>query len=169
MGQAIPTQHPAVVLRSHYTHLRILLAIAMIAVIGLTVALVILAGNDGTRTSATPAAGSRSDSAATTLRAPARARTAPRCPTCAPRRSRTACASTADRTRAPAASSPSRRRTTATTADPKRDRAAPAARHTPANRCPCAPTKGPLMTTARRIQRDGGVPSPNSPPASSRP
>ena len=71
MGQAIPTQHPAVVLRSHYTHLRILLAIAMIAVIGLTVALVILAGNDGTRTSATPAAGSRSDSAATTLRAPA--------------------------------------------------------------------------------------------------
>ena len=36
MGQAIPTQHPAVVLRSHYTHLRILLAIAMIAVFGLT-------------------------------------------------------------------------------------------------------------------------------------
>ena len=31
MGEAIPTQHPAVVLRSHYTHLRTLLAIAMVA------------------------------------------------------------------------------------------------------------------------------------------
>jgi hypothetical protein len=71
MGQAIPTQHPAVVLRSHYTHLRILLAIAMIAVVGLTVAVVILAGSDGARTSATPAAGNRSDSPATTLRVPA--------------------------------------------------------------------------------------------------
>ena len=63
MGQAIPTQHPAVVLRSHYTHLRILLAIAMIAVVGLTVAVVILAGTDGARTKPTPAAGSRGDSA----------------------------------------------------------------------------------------------------------
>jgi len=71
MGQAIPTQHPAVVLRSHYTHLRILLAIAMIAVIALTIAVVILAGNDGTRTSATPTAGSSSDSTATTLHVPA--------------------------------------------------------------------------------------------------
>ena len=71
MGQAIPTQHPAVVLRSHYTHLRILLAIAMIAVVGLTVAVVILAGNDGARTSATAAGGSRGESAATTLRVPA--------------------------------------------------------------------------------------------------
>ena len=70
MGQAIPTQHPAVVLRSHDTHLRILLAIAMIAVVGLTVAVVILAGDDGPGTSATPAAG-RSESAATVLRVPA--------------------------------------------------------------------------------------------------
>ena len=31
MGKAIPAQHPAVVLRSHYRHLRALLAIAMIA------------------------------------------------------------------------------------------------------------------------------------------
>ena len=62
MGQAIPTQHPAVVLRSHYTHLRILLAIAMIAVIGLSVAVVVLAGVPGT--SATTAAG-RGEPAAT--------------------------------------------------------------------------------------------------------
>ena len=70
MGQAIPTQHPAVVLRSHYAHLRILLAIAMIAVVGLTVAVVILAGSDGARTSATPAAGNRSASAASLSRGP---------------------------------------------------------------------------------------------------
>ena len=29
MSQTVPTQHPAVVLRSHYRHLRALLAIAM--------------------------------------------------------------------------------------------------------------------------------------------
>jgi len=46
MGKAIPAQHPAVVLRSHYTQLRTLLAIAMIAVVGLTTAVVILATND---------------------------------------------------------------------------------------------------------------------------
>jgi hypothetical protein len=46
MGQAIPRQHPAVVLRSHYKNLRNLLAIAMIAVVGLTVAVVILANDD---------------------------------------------------------------------------------------------------------------------------
>jgi hypothetical protein len=46
MGQAIPRQHPAVVLRSHYNHLRALLAIAMIAVVGLTAAVVILATAD---------------------------------------------------------------------------------------------------------------------------
>jgi hypothetical protein len=43
MGQAIPRQHPAVVLRSHFNQLRALLAVAMVAVIGLTVAVVILA------------------------------------------------------------------------------------------------------------------------------
>ena len=47
MGQAIPTQHPAVVLRSHYLHLRALLAVALIAVLGLTAAVVILAINNG--------------------------------------------------------------------------------------------------------------------------
>ena len=46
MGKAIPTQHPAVVLRSHYRQLRAVLAIAMIAVVGLTAAVVILATND---------------------------------------------------------------------------------------------------------------------------
>src|SRR5919198_896223 len=46
MSDAVPAQHPAVVLRSHYVHLRMLLAIAMIALVGLTVAVVILATND---------------------------------------------------------------------------------------------------------------------------
>jgi hypothetical protein len=52
MGQAIPNQHPAVVLRSHYKQLRALLAVAMIAVVGLTAAVVILATNDDRDTSA---------------------------------------------------------------------------------------------------------------------
>lgn len=47
MDKAIPTQHPAVVLRSHYRQLRALLAIAMIAVVGLTAAVVMLANDDG--------------------------------------------------------------------------------------------------------------------------
>jgi len=46
MSDAIPVQHPAVVLRAHYLQLRALLAIAMIAVVGLTVSVVILATND---------------------------------------------------------------------------------------------------------------------------
>jgi hypothetical protein len=46
MGQAIPTQHPAVVLRSHHRQLRGLLAVAMFAVVGLTIAVVILATDD---------------------------------------------------------------------------------------------------------------------------
>jgi hypothetical protein len=45
MGKAIPSQHPAVVLRSSYTLVRALLAIAMIAVVGLTAAVVILAND----------------------------------------------------------------------------------------------------------------------------
>lgn len=63
MGQSIPSQHPAVVLRSHYAQLRMLLAIAMIAVVSLTVAVVILAGQGGAGTSVTSAADGRSDSA----------------------------------------------------------------------------------------------------------
>jgi hypothetical protein len=69
MGQAVPRQHPAVVLRSHYTQLRILLAIAMIAVIGLTVAVVVLAGNDGAGTTAR-AGDNLSNTANPGLRAP---------------------------------------------------------------------------------------------------
>jgi hypothetical protein len=47
MGEAISKQHPAVVLRSHYNHVRVLLAIAMIAVVGLAVAVVLVARDDG--------------------------------------------------------------------------------------------------------------------------
>jgi hypothetical protein len=46
MNQAIPTQHPAVVLRSNYTLLRALLATAMIAIVGLTATVVVLATDD---------------------------------------------------------------------------------------------------------------------------
>jgi hypothetical protein len=46
MGQALPTQHPAVVLRSHYEQLRALFAVAMIAVVSLTAAVVVLATHD---------------------------------------------------------------------------------------------------------------------------
>ena len=53
MSQAISNQHPAVVLRSHYNHLRALLAIAMIAVVGLTVAVVLVASDSGSGASST--------------------------------------------------------------------------------------------------------------------
>jgi hypothetical protein len=43
MGEAIPRQQPAVVLRSQFNQLRALLAVMLIAVAGLTVAVVILA------------------------------------------------------------------------------------------------------------------------------
>jgi hypothetical protein len=46
MSQTLSTQHPAVVLRSRYRQLRALLAVAMIAVVGLTVAVVVLATQD---------------------------------------------------------------------------------------------------------------------------
>ena len=46
MGKAIPEQHPAVVLRSQYVHLRALLVAALIAVLGLTTAVVIVANDD---------------------------------------------------------------------------------------------------------------------------
>ena len=46
MSQTFPTQHPAVVLRSRYQQLRALLAVAMIALVGLTVAVVALATQD---------------------------------------------------------------------------------------------------------------------------
>jgi hypothetical protein len=56
MGQAVPGQHPAVVARSQFNLLRSLLAAALIAVIGLTVAVVILASDDGQLSDTTSAA-----------------------------------------------------------------------------------------------------------------
>ena len=51
MSSTVQAQHPAVVLRSSYQHLRALLAIAAIAIVGLTVAVVVLAlNNSGTAT-----------------------------------------------------------------------------------------------------------------------
>jgi hypothetical protein len=55
MGVAIPSQHPPVVLRSQFNKLRALLAVALIAVAGLTVAVVILA-NDSDKVSSTSSA-----------------------------------------------------------------------------------------------------------------
>jgi hypothetical protein len=55
MGKAIPSQHrPAVVLRSHSRAVRALLVIAMIAVVGLTAALVIVTDDETDTTSASP-------------------------------------------------------------------------------------------------------------------
>jgi hypothetical protein len=52
MGQVIPRQHPAVVLKSHYKAVRALLAAALIAVVALAAAVVILA-NDSDKTAST--------------------------------------------------------------------------------------------------------------------
>jgi hypothetical protein len=52
MGQAIPRQHPAVVLRSSFRQLRALLAIALVAVAGLSSTVVILATDDDGATTA---------------------------------------------------------------------------------------------------------------------
>ena len=46
MSDAISQQHPAVVLRSHYVHLRTLLAIAMVAIVALAATVVVLATRD---------------------------------------------------------------------------------------------------------------------------
>ena len=56
MGQVIPRQHPAVVLKSHYKALRALLAAALIAIAALAAAVVILANDeDNTKASVQPA------------------------------------------------------------------------------------------------------------------
>jgi hypothetical protein len=52
MSHQIPQQHPAVVLRSHYVHMRALLMIAMIAIVGLTVTVVLLATRENSTASA---------------------------------------------------------------------------------------------------------------------
>ena len=46
MGQVIPRQHPAVVLKSHYKALRALLAVALVAIAALAATVVILANDD---------------------------------------------------------------------------------------------------------------------------
>jgi hypothetical protein len=56
--QRISAQHPAVVLRSHYQHLRALLAVMLIAVLALTVAVVVLA----TSNTRSPSTSSRASS-----------------------------------------------------------------------------------------------------------
>jgi hypothetical protein len=55
MSHQISQQHPAVVLRSHYLHIRALLAIAMIAVVGLTITVVLLATRENSTASASSA------------------------------------------------------------------------------------------------------------------
>jgi|1186.fasta_scaffold78145_2 hypothetical protein len=54
MTGTLQQQHPAVVLRTHYTHLKALLAIAMIAVVGLSAAVVVLAVRGDATSSADP-------------------------------------------------------------------------------------------------------------------
>jgi hypothetical protein len=55
MTYQLAPEHPAVVLRSRYLHLRALLAVALSAIVALTVAVVILATADGGTTSASSA------------------------------------------------------------------------------------------------------------------
>ncbi|MGN6170482.1 MAG: hypothetical protein ACTHQQ_20270 [Solirubrobacteraceae bacterium] len=50
MSHTVPAQHPAVVLRSNYVLVQSLLAIATIAIVGLTIAVVVLAIGTGTGT-----------------------------------------------------------------------------------------------------------------------
>lgn len=56
MSPTVPKQHPAVVLRSHYVHLRGLLAITVIALVAMAVAVVILAstGTDAPSSATVP-------------------------------------------------------------------------------------------------------------------
>ena len=57
MGQVIPRQHPAVVLKSHYKAIRALLAAALVAIVALAATVVILANDDeNTKVSAQPQA-----------------------------------------------------------------------------------------------------------------
>jgi hypothetical protein len=55
MGQAIPRQHPSVVLRSHFKLVRGLLALAMVAVIALAATVVILVNDEDEVSQATKA------------------------------------------------------------------------------------------------------------------
>ena len=53
MSNSIPAQHPAVVLRSQYRQLRSLLAVLVVAVVGLSTTVVVLTIDDQTATTAT--------------------------------------------------------------------------------------------------------------------
>jgi hypothetical protein len=53
MGNSIPAQHPAVVLRSRYRQLRSLLAVMVVAVVGLSTTVVVLSLDDEAATTAT--------------------------------------------------------------------------------------------------------------------
>jgi hypothetical protein len=50
MGQAIPRQHPAVVLRSHYKAVLAMLCVSLVAIVALSTALVIVANDDNEAT-----------------------------------------------------------------------------------------------------------------------
>ena len=54
MGQVIPSQHPAVVLKSHYKAVRALLAAALVAIVALAATVVIVANDSDTKASSAP-------------------------------------------------------------------------------------------------------------------
>src|SRR5687767_3185742 len=68
MSVSIPKQHPAVVLRSHYVHLRALLAIAMIALVAMSATVVLLATDDDSSSAPAAAAVSAPGPTGTTTR-----------------------------------------------------------------------------------------------------
>jgi hypothetical protein len=73
MSHTVPSQHPAVVLRSSYQHLRALLAVAIAVILGLTIAVVVLATSNSSNRSTvvsatTPAAIQANPSAETGAR-----------------------------------------------------------------------------------------------------
>jgi hypothetical protein len=55
MSNSVSAQHPAVVLRSSYEHVRALLAIATVAIVGLTIAVTVLAINTASGRTGIPA------------------------------------------------------------------------------------------------------------------
>ena len=55
MGHAIPEQHPSVVLRSHFKIVRAMLGVAIVAVVGLAIALVVVANDTENVTGTTSA------------------------------------------------------------------------------------------------------------------
>jgi hypothetical protein len=56
MRQTVPQQHPAVVLRTHYVHIRVLLVVALIALVAMAAAVVVLAtSNSSTGAASSPA------------------------------------------------------------------------------------------------------------------